>query len=99
MKNIQVIDGALNAAYNIYAASDEQFALIFPDGADIEFVEDFIERVGEEAAGDTLGALWARRINKPDVVGIHGTLFYELREAKKRYYPNKRFSDDGASEY
>jgi hypothetical protein len=99
VKNIQVIDGAINAAYNIYAATDEQFALIFPDGADIEFIEDFIERVGEDAAGKILAPLWGRRINKADVVGIHGTLFYELRDIKKHYYPNKRFSDDGSSEY
>jgi len=29
MKNIQVIDGALNAVYDIFQATDEEFSLIF----------------------------------------------------------------------
>lgn len=99
MKNIQVIDGADNTAYNIYETTDEAFSLIFPDGADIEFVEDFIKRVGKARAGAILSPLWDRRLNKPDVNGIHGTLFYELKKQKKRYYPNKKFSDDPASEH
>lgn len=28
MKNIQVIDGAMNCAYDIFAATDEEFKLI-----------------------------------------------------------------------
>jgi hypothetical protein len=35
MKNIQV-DNAVNCAYDIFAATDEEFNLIFPDGRDIE---------------------------------------------------------------
>jgi hypothetical protein len=98
MKNIQVIDGAINTAYNIYAATDEQFEEIFPNGADIEFIEDLIERVGEKRAGELVSPLWPRLLKKHEVVGIHGTLFYELRDEKRGLYPNKRFSDDPASE-
>lgn len=35
-----------------------------------------------------LGDLWKRPVHKPDVRGIHGTLFYGLDE-KKKYYPTK----------
>ena len=90
MKNIQVIDDAVNAAYAIYAATDEEFDLIFPEAdQDVEFVEDFIERVGESAAQNALNPVWSRPIDKKFVSGIHGTLFYGLTE-KRKFYENKR---------
>ena len=39
MRNIQVFDGAVNAVYDIFSATDEEFALIFPDGQDVAFIE------------------------------------------------------------
>ena len=93
MKNIQVIDGANNCAYSIYQASDESFSQIFPSaGQDIEFIEDFVARLGEKKASEILGAVWKQRLAKRDVVGIHGTLFFEF-VAKKKFYPNKQDSD------
>jgi hypothetical protein len=89
MKNIQVIDGAINCIYEIFAATDEQFAEIFADGTDIEFVEDFFERLGEERATQVITPLWTRPLNKKSVVGIHGTLFYQLKE-KAEFYPTKK---------
>ncbi|KAA3452859.1 hypothetical protein C7I87_01415 [Mesorhizobium sp. SARCC-RB16n] len=99
MKNVQLIDGAINTAYNIYAVSDEDFELIFPNGQDIEFIEDFIKRVGRKRAGQVVYSLNKGLQKKSEVNGIHGTLFYELRRQKKRLYPNKRFSDDPTSAY
>jgi hypothetical protein len=89
MKNIQVIDGALNCTYDIFAATDEEFGLIFPSGADIEFISDFIDRAGEDTAGEVARSLWKRRLDKKSISGIHGTLFYEL-DFKKKYYPTKK---------
>ncbi len=89
MKNIQVIDGAENCTYDIFAATEEEFAEIFPGDTDIEFAEDFFERLGEERATQVISPLWARRVNKKEVMGIHGTLFYELQE-KAQYYPTKK---------
>jgi hypothetical protein len=43
MKNIMVVDGAENCVYDIFATPDDDFALIFPEGTDIAFIED-IER-------------------------------------------------------
>jgi hypothetical protein len=40
-KNIQVIDGAINCHYPIYSIEEEYFNLIFPNGQDIEFIDDF----------------------------------------------------------
>ncbi len=40
MKNIQVIDGAINCAYDVYVATGEDFLLLFPgSGQDIQFIE------------------------------------------------------------
>lgn len=97
MKNIQTIEPADNCAYNIYAMPDEDFELMFPDGQDIEFVEDFFKRIGSKKARQILGDCWARRVRKSEVQGIHGTLFVDLRRQKKRLYPNKKFSDDHSS--
>ncbi len=90
MKNIQVIDGAMNCAYDIFTATDEEFKLIFPDeGQDIQFAEDIYS---DEEVQMVLAKIWQRRLDKKIVNGIHGTLFYEL-EYKKQFYPNKKEED------
>lgn len=33
MKNIQIIDGAVNATFSVFQATAEEFDAIFPDGA------------------------------------------------------------------
>lgn len=39
-----------------------------------------------------MSEVWKRPVAKTDVVGIHGTLFYELG-FKKKYYPTKKDSE------
>ena len=79
MRNIQVIDGADNCAYDIFEMCDEDFQEMFPgEGQDIEFVGDFVARAGNERSHEILKKLWKKRIDKRLVDGIHGTLFYEL---------------------
>ncbi|MCC3861091.1 hypothetical protein [Pseudemcibacter aquimaris] len=97
MKNIQVIDGANNTAYDIYSVEDETFYMIFPsEGQNIEFIEDVFQRIGEDSFGKDHEKIWEKPVNKHEVNGIHGTLFYELSE-KKEYYPSKKESDLNAS--
>ncbi len=86
MKNIQIFDGAENATFSIFQATDEEFEAIFPDGRDMEFVEDLFERLGDETAGALLSPLWERPILKRDIQGLHGTLFYQWY-ARKKYHP------------
>lgn len=92
VKNIQVIDGADNCTYDLYAATDEEFEEIFPNGTNVEFVEDYFGRVGEKRAIEITSNLWKRLVNKSEAQGIHGTLFYQLLH-KKRYYPTKKESE------
>ena len=89
MKNIQVIDGALNAVYDIFSATDEEFALIFPNGEDVAFIGEVQARGNGKTLDEALARIWRRRIPKRYAVGIYGTLFYEL-DLKKQYYPTRR---------
>lgn len=99
MKNVQVIDGADNCAYNVYAISDDDYDLMFPNGQDIEFIEDFWKRLGQKKAQEIRDRLNRGLLRKTEIRGIHGTLFIEFKRQKKSIYPNKKFSDDPSSAY
>lgn len=77
MRNVQIIDGASNATYSLFQATDDEFAAIFPKGRDMETIEDMIERLGDEEASRVLTPLWSRPILKREALGLHGTLFYD----------------------
>lgn len=89
MKNIQVIDGAENSVYDIFAATEEEFALIFPAGQDVAFIDEVLARGPKKQLGEALGRIWERRLPKREAMGIHGLVFYGL-EHKKKYYPTRR---------
>ena len=89
MKNIQVIDGAVNCVYDIFQATDLEFSVIFPEGQNVAFIDEVYARGGKELLDQAFKAIWERRIPKSEVHGIHGLLFYEL-EAKKVYYPTRK---------
>jgi len=90
MKNIQVIDGALNCTFSIFQATEEEFALLFPEPRqDIQYAEDLALLPRQDEVEAALGRLWERPIRKQDALGIHGTLFYQL-ERYKTYYRAKR---------
>ncbi len=83
MKNVQIIDNAANATFSIFQATDDEFALLFPDGRDMEMADDVVERLGEDVASSVLGPLWRRPILKRDAQGIHGTLFYGFDQIRE----------------
>lgn len=89
MKNIQVIDGAENCVYDIFSATDEEFALIFEAGADVAFIDEVCGRGDTSSLDDAFNRIWKRRQRKADAQGIHGILFYELAH-KKTYYPTRK---------
>jgi hypothetical protein len=89
MKNIQVIDGAENSAYDIFGATEEEFALIFPSGQDVAFIDEVMARGPEKKLNEVFTHIWGRRVPKRDAMGIHGILFYE-QEHKKQYYPTRK---------
>lgn len=89
MKNIMVVDGAVNCVYDIFAATDAEFALIFPADTDIAFIDEVYEHGDAAALDKAFNAIWTRRVKKADAMGIHGTLFYELPQ-KKPFYPTRK---------
>jgi hypothetical protein len=89
MKNIQVIDAALNCVYDVFAATDEEFSLIFPPGQDIAFIDEVLATGDTPELENAFNNIWRRRTPKINVNGIHGLLFYE-NEHKKIYYPTRR---------
>ncbi|MDB5807083.1 MAG: hypothetical protein JWN73_4405 [Betaproteobacteria bacterium] len=92
MKNIQIIDGAQNCVYDIFAATDKQFLLLFPRDTDIAFIDEIYAREDEKAVSAALTRMWTRPVRKSKAQGIHGILFYQLEE-KKAYYPTRRDRD------
>ena len=89
MKNIQVIDGADNCVYDIFALTEDEFLLIFPAGTDIAFSDEVWARGPEKELAEAFSRIWTRRLAKRDAVGIHGQLFYQL-DHKMQYYPTRK---------
>src|SRR5436309_1718912 len=93
MKNVQIIDGAVNCSYSIYSIPDDAFHLLFPDpGQDVEFLEDAISRLGERSVGEIMRFTWDSRLPKAKVNGIDGTLFIGMLH-RKALYPHKSETD------
>jgi hypothetical protein len=88
MKNIQIIDAAKNCVYDIFAATDEEFSLLFPPNHDIAFIDEICSRVESISLEKTFSMIWSRRLRKCDAMGIHGLIFYDL-DYKKSYYPTR----------
>jgi len=40
MKSIPIVDDAENCVYDIFAASDDEFALLYPLGQDVAFISE-----------------------------------------------------------
>jgi hypothetical protein len=90
MKNIQVIDGALNCTFSLFRVTDEEFQLLFPEELqDIQYAEDIFSQPNHSEIGAALDQIWKRPIRKQDANGIHGTLFYQLQRYKE-WYPENR---------
>jgi hypothetical protein len=66
MKNIQVVDGALNCVYDIFQASDDDFAQIFGNESDIAFGEDF---QGRDDLLPVFERVWRGRVPKVQAQG------------------------------
>ena len=82
------MDGADNSVFDVFAATDEEFALIFPQGQDVAFISEVMARGPGKQLDEAFARIWQRRIPKRDAMGIHGLLFYEL-DHKMQSYPSR----------
>lgn len=98
MKNILIVEFAINATFSVFRATDEEYATLFLNGQEIEVIEDVVERVGEVVAGVIFSRIWERPILKRDAQGIHATLIYD-QPSRRDYLPFSRREvdwDDGS---
>jgi hypothetical protein len=89
MKNILMVDGAMNATFSVFQATDEEFTILFPNGEEIDVIEDVIERTGEAVADEIFARVWERPVLKSEVHGIHATLIYD-EPSRRDYLPSSR---------
>lgn len=89
MKNIQIIDGAANATFSVFQATEDEFAAIFPNGRDIEISDELTDRLGLAEAERILSQVWQRPVLKREANGIHGTLFYDA-DSRREFLPQSR---------
>ena len=72
MKNIEIVDGALNSRFEIYAVEDEVFDVLFPGSGDEIYLEDLSEELQNDAA--FWDQVYVREVERHLVQGIHGIL-------------------------
>ena len=84
MKHVQIIDGALNSIFEVYAVPDQVFARLFPDGADVAFADDFPED------DPVWQGFYANPLDKKTVLGIHGTLHLQGWTEVSRFFPTRK---------
>ena len=72
MKHIEIVDGALNSRFELYAVTDQVFDLLFPIEKDEIYLEDLSKELQENAA--FWDQVYAREVDRRTVQGIHGIL-------------------------
>jgi len=93
VKNVQVIDGAGNSVFEIYAVSDDEFDVVFKKGTDIAFPEDVAQRIAEEYGETFWNSFYRNRVDKKRVKGIHGTLHLSGSCCRKEWFPTLQESE------
>jgi hypothetical protein len=91
MKNIQIIDGASNSVFEIYAIADTLFAALFPNGTDVAFAKDYYAEL--PITDRLLKNLYKRRVDKKSIRGIHGTLHLDSSQVEPKFFPTRRESE------
>lgn len=96
MKNVQIIDRADNCTYSIFQFTDDQFAMIFNSaGQDIVFAEEMEDYLSDQQIVLAFAGVWNRPVQKSEIMGLHGTIFYGF-EDRKIYFPASRRECDWA---
>ena len=79
------IDAGEHCGCAIFAATGEEFNRIFPDGTDIAFIDEVYGRSYKTLLDEMFANIWSRQLSKPDVRGIHGTIFCGMAEMKSSF--------------
>jgi len=68
---------------------ERMFDLVLAPGTYVAFAQELEKRPDAEHIFEALATIWANRVPKSQVQGIHETLFYGLI-GKRKYYPTLR---------
>jgi hypothetical protein len=72
MKNIEIVDGALNNRFEIYEVVDEVFDRLFKNGEDKIYLDDVDEDLQED--GQFWDQVYVKEVDRHEVQGIHWIL-------------------------
>lgn len=67
MKNIQIFDGADNAVYDIFAATDEEFSLIFTNGTDVAFIDEVYQKQPSQTLNAAFTEIWSTQSSRSPI--------------------------------
>jgi hypothetical protein len=95
VKNVQVVDGAANSTFEIYAVPEDVFESIFPGDRNVAFARDVERGLGETGTNEVVfwRRFYERRMPKTKVQGIHGTLHLTGSFVEEQYFPTRREED------
>lgn len=89
-----IVDGALNATFSVFQATEAEFDRVFPGpGQDIAFIEDVIAALGEPAVAEVVAPIWERPILRRDIESLHGLLIYGGSDRMPFYPASRREAD------
>ena len=77
MKNIEIVGTADDAASELFAATEEEFAVFFRPGENIAFLERLARHVPKVQLYATLARVLARPVVPGPGIATHGVLFYD----------------------
>lgn len=72
MKNIEIVDGALNSRFEIYAVEEAVFDKLFQLGKDEVYLEELSDKIQEDA--EFWDQVYSQEVERHSVQGIHGIL-------------------------
>ena len=77
MKNIQVISGDQGEHGELFAATDDEFDLIFESGQNIAFMGKVLRRVPKVRLFAVMSRIFSRPVMPGVGIRVHGVLFHE----------------------
>ncbi len=98
-KNIQVIDGACNSTYDVFEVPEYIFDMLFPEETDVAFLSEVEERIEEYFSVHKIdeaswwGRVYASKVDKKRLIGIHGTLHLTGSIGDHNYFLSRKEQD------
>jgi len=78
VKNIEIISTADIGQHELFAATEDEFALFFRSGENIAFLDRVAQRVPKVLVHSTLSRVLSRPVGQGPGIATHGVLFYDL---------------------